>query len=45
VNKRSESEYQISLELTPLDEALSRARRVADELAATKVADPVATSR
>ena len=45
VNKRSESEYQISLELTPLDEALSRARRVADQLAATKVADPVATSR
>lgn len=45
VNKRSESEYQISLELTPLDEALSRARRVADALVATKATDPVATSR
>lgn len=45
VNKRSESEYQIALELAQLDEALARARRVADELAATKVADPVATGR
>jgi hypothetical protein len=45
VNKRSESEYQIALELAQLDEALARARRVADELAATKVTDPVATSR
>lgn len=45
VNKRSESEYQIALELAQLDQALARARHVADELAATKVADPVATGR
>lgn len=42
VNKRSESEYQISLELAQLDDSLSRARRVADELAAAKVAEPAA---
>lgn len=45
VNKRSESEYQIALELSPLDEALGRARRVADDLVATKSADQVATGR
>ncbi len=45
VNKRSTSEYQIALELAPLDEALGRARRVADQLAATKAADPVSISR
>jgi len=39
VNKRSESEYQITLELTPLDESLARARRMADELAASRTPD------
>jgi hypothetical protein len=36
VNKRSDREYQIRLELTPLDDALSRARVTADELAAVR---------
>src|SRR5690606_38924722 len=39
VNKRSDVEYQISLELAPLDEALGRARRTADELAAARTPD------
>ena len=42
VNKRSESEYQISLELTPLDEALARARSAADDLVAARAPDDVA---
>lgn len=44
VNKRSESEYQISLELAPLDESLARARRMADELAASRAPDSAAAS-
>jgi hypothetical protein len=36
VNKRSNREYQISAELTPLDKALSAARATADELAAAR---------
>jgi hypothetical protein len=36
VNKRSNREYQVALELTPLDEALARARTTADELAAAR---------
>jgi hypothetical protein len=36
VNKRTDADYQISLELTPLDEALATARRTADELAAAR---------
>lgn len=36
VNKRSGREYQIMLELTPLDEALSKARSTADELASAR---------
>jgi hypothetical protein len=36
VNKRSDREYQIMLELTPLDDALARARGTADELAAAR---------
>ncbi len=40
VNKRSSREYQIALELTPLDEALGKARATADELATARaVAD------
>lgn len=39
VNKRSEREYQIMLELTPLDEALGKARLTADELAAARASD------
>lgn len=39
VNKRSDREYQIMLELTPLDDALSRARATADELAAARAED------
>jgi hypothetical protein len=36
VNKRSTREYQIALELTPLDEALTSARATADELASVR---------
>ncbi len=36
VNKRSNREYQVALELTPLDEALASARTTADELAASR---------
>lgn len=36
-NKRAESEYQISLELAPLDEALLKAGETADDLAAARV--------
>jgi hypothetical protein len=36
-NKRSDAEYQVSLELKPLDEALLRARETADDLAAARV--------
>jgi hypothetical protein len=43
VNKRSSREYQISLELTPLDDALSSARATADELASTRADDPPST--
>lgn len=39
VNKRSEREYQIMLELTPLDEALGKARVTADELASARAED------
>lgn len=39
VNKRSDREYQIMLELTPLDDALSHARATADELAAARAED------
>lgn len=39
VNKRSEREYQITLELTPLDQALDMARNTADELAAARSED------
>lgn len=40
VNKRSNREYQISLELTPLDDALTAARATADELASIRTDDP-----
>lgn len=36
VNKRSNREYQVALELSPLDEALASARMTADELAASR---------
>jgi len=36
-NKRAEAEYQISLELAPLDQALMKARETADDLAAARV--------
>lgn len=36
-NKRAEAEYQISLELAPLDEVLLKARETADDLAAARV--------
>lgn len=36
VNKRSDREYQITLELAPLDAALARARVTADDLAAAR---------
>ena len=36
-NKRVEAEYQIGLELAPLDEALMKARETADDLAAARV--------
>ncbi len=39
VNKRSDREYQIMLELTPLDEALGKARLTADELASARAED------
>lgn len=39
VNKRSEREYQINLELTTLDDALAKARNTADELAAMRAED------
>lgn len=39
VNRRSDREYQIMLELTPLDDALGKARLTADELAAARAAD------
>jgi hypothetical protein len=39
VNKRSDREYQIILELTPLDQALELARATADELAAARTDD------
>jgi hypothetical protein len=37
VNKRAEAEYQIALELTPLDAAIATARSTADEMAAAKI--------
>jgi hypothetical protein len=40
VNKRSNREYQITLELTPLDDALATARVTADELASTRIETP-----
>ncbi|MDP3493718.1 MAG: hypothetical protein Q8R82_11420 [Hyphomonadaceae bacterium] len=39
VNKRSDREYQIMLELTPLDSVLSKARNTADELASVRAQD------
>ena len=39
VNKRSDREYQITLELTPLDDVLSKARKTADELASVRAED------
>jgi hypothetical protein len=36
-NKRAEAEYQVSLELAPLDEALLKAGDTADDLAAARV--------
>lgn len=36
VNKRAEAEYQILLELAPLDNALAAARETADDLAAAR---------
>jgi hypothetical protein len=36
-NKRADAEYQISLELAPLDEVLLKARETADDLAAARV--------
>ncbi len=36
-NKRADAEYQVSLELAPLDEALLNARETADDLAAARV--------
>lgn len=36
VNRRVDSEYQITLELAPLDAALARARTTADDLAAAR---------
>lgn len=36
VNKRSDREYQVTLELAPLDAALARARVTADDLAAAR---------
>jgi hypothetical protein len=36
VNRRAESEYQVTLELAPLDAALARARVTADDLAAAR---------
>lgn len=44
VNKRSNREYQVALELTPLDEALTTARRTADELAAARTTDDLPKS-
>ena len=46
VNKRSQSEYRIVQELAPLDEAITRARRTADALAASRAPDtqPAAAS-
>ncbi len=43
VNKRSSREYQIALELAPLDEALAAARLTADELAAARVEEETAS--
>lgn len=42
VNARSTREYQIALELTPLDIALSKARTTADELASARAAEEIA---
>jgi ABC-type transporter Mla subunit MlaD len=42
VNKRSNREYQITLELTPLDQALASARTTADELAAARAEEEIA---
>ena len=44
VNKRSDREYQIMLELTPLDQALDKARTTADELAAARTEDAQAAA-
>jgi len=43
VNKRSSREYQITLELGPLDEALAAARLTADELAAARTEEEAAS--
>lgn len=44
VNQRSDREYQIALELTPLDEALAAARTTADELAAARAQEEIAVT-
>lgn len=44
LNKRAETEYQIALELTPLDAAIATARSAADEMAASKVDEPPAAA-
>jgi hypothetical protein len=44
VNKRSNREYQISAELSPLDEALSAARETADDLAAARAEEELPKS-
>ena len=42
VNTRSTREYQIALELTPIDTALTAARATADELAAARATEVIA---
>ena len=42
VNARSAREYQIALELTPLDAAMAKARTTADELAAARATEETA---
>ena len=42
VNARSTREYQIALELTPLDAAMAKARTTADELAAARATEEIA---
>jgi len=44
VNQRSDREYQITLELAPMDEALAAARVTADELAAARSEEKLAAA-